>query len=162
MKLILWLFLAFIFISSSLFSQTVDSIIVKTRLLSTDYYYAGSKLNSIKSISRVVRDNPKAISKIKAAETLATVGNIFGFAGGFLIGWPIGSAMSGEEANWNLAYAGGLIAFLGILYEFNSSSSVHDAVDIYNSSIQKSGKPKDTTTLDFYLAPTRVGLALRF
>ena len=57
---------------------------------------------------------------------------ILSFIGGFMVGWPIGSALSGKEPNWAIAAAGG--GFVLIAIPLNSAYKRHarEAVKIYN------------------------------
>lgn len=57
-----------------------------------------------------MRSNAKAYKQINSALPNDYLAKIFSYAGGGLIGWPIGAALSGGKPNWSLAGIGaGLI-----------------------------------------------------
>lgn len=55
-------------------------------------------------------DNQDAYVLMDKVKTRTTVVSVFSYAGGFMIGWPIGTAIAGGDPNWSLAGVGaGLI-----------------------------------------------------
>lgn len=57
---------------------------------------------------------------------------------GFLIGWPIGTAIGGGDPNWLLAGIGAGILIVAIPVSKAATTNALKAVEIYNSSQQTS------------------------
>ncbi len=59
---------------------------------------------------KTMEPNEQAYKEIKAAQSTYTLAIIVGGVGGFMVGWPLGTALSGGEPNWIFAGIGaGLI-----------------------------------------------------
>ena len=70
----------------------------------------------------------KAMANYNAAQVL-------GFVGGFLVGWPLGTAIGGGDPNWGLAAGGGALILASIPLSVSFKKHAETAVSIYN------GKP---------------------
>ena len=54
-----------------------------------------------------MKPNEQAYKLIKSAQSTYTWGKcIFSYAGGFMIGYPLGTALGGGEPNWAMANIG--------------------------------------------------------
>ncbi len=102
--------------------------------------------------------NPQAHATFKKAKTNFDAAGVLGFAGGFLIAFPIGTAIGGGNPEWGLA-AGGVGLLLAAI-PFNSAFKNHalNALDLYNNNITSSRRIK----MNFYLAGTGGKLVIRF
>jgi len=78
----------------------------------------------------------------KVAQTNYTMGNIFASVGGFLIGWPVGTALRGDKPNWNLAAAGAGLVVLGIPFVSAGNKKLKEAVDLYNAGFKETSRYK--------------------
>lgn len=58
---------------------------------------------------------------------------IFSYAGGFMIGWPIGTAIGGGDPNWGIAAAGVGCVLLSIPLANGYKKNAKEAVSIYNN-----------------------------
>jgi hypothetical protein len=66
---------------------------------------------SAAQLSAIARPYPEARAEMKKAQSYLLAGSIFSYTGGFLIGYPIGTAIGGGEPVWAMAAVGaGLIA----------------------------------------------------
>ncbi|UOY06834.1 hypothetical protein L0P88_23315 [Muricauda sp. SCSIO 64092] len=72
---------------------------------------------------------------VKKAQSNNTLASIIGFAGGGLIGWPIGAAIGGGDANWTLAGIGAGLVAIGIPISSSANKKAKQAVELYNSSL---------------------------
>jgi len=97
----------------------------------------GEKLSQ-KDVMEILKMNTQTAELAQAAQTNFTVGNILGFAGGFLVGWPLGSAIRGDEPNWTLAAVGAGLIGLSIPFTSAGNKKLKKALDLYNKSFQKS------------------------
>lgn len=130
------------------YSQTSGSQSIQTPVDTTPiriengYYYQGRKELSKTNIYTLLQTNDLAYQKLKSAQSEQTVATILGYAGGFLIGWPIGTALSGKDANWTVAVLGGVLVGIAIPFARSANKQVRRGIDIYNNAHQK---PKTTS-----------------
>ena len=113
-----------------------DSIKVK-KDLGKVYTFQGKKLKP-KEMLVIMKPNPAAFREMNRAKTNYDVGSVFAFAGGFLVGWSIGSLITTGEVDWRVAGAGA--GFIGISVPFSIGQSKHTkkAVKIYNEGVKSS------------------------
>ena len=95
---------------------------------------------SAKQVYTILEDVPEARAVFAQARVNSTIASVLGFAGGILIGFPLGSALVGADPEWGLALAGA--ALIGISIPFNKAFDRHsaDAIDLYNN--KKSARQK--------------------
>ena len=117
------------------FAQTdTDSIYLKKVFGSYQFYFHNQKL-SLSQIKNVMSSNELAYEQIKAAQSTNAIGMVFAYAGGFLVGWPLGTALGGGEPNWAAAGAG--VALIAVTIGVNKSYNIKAkrAVDTYNNGL---------------------------
>ncbi len=137
-----------------------DSIGIERGFGEYKYIKGGKQLN-IYQLARTMRPNEQAYKKVKLAPTMHVTEMVLSCAGGFLIGWPVGTMLGGGNFDWSLARIGiGFIA-VAIPIEVVFKIKVKQAIDIYNSGLQTSSLNKKS---EIYLSLTEngVGLMLRF
>lgn len=112
---------------------------------------------SPKMVLEAMKDNQQAYSDFKKAKANLDASSILGFAGGLLIGFPIGTAIAGGDPEWGLA-AGG-VGLILVAIPFNAAFKNHalNALDTYNSN-QSARRVK----VNFYLAGTGGKLVIKF
>jgi len=113
---------------------------------------------SPKMVLQIMEVNPQAYAEFKRAKSNYAVAGVLGFAGGVLIGLPLGTAIAGGNPEWGLA-AGGLGLLLATI-PFTAAFKHHalNALDTYNLGLQTSRKVK----MNFYLAGAGGRLVIRF
>jgi hypothetical protein len=74
----------------------------------------------------------------KTAKGIGLMANLFAASGGFLIGWPIGTAIGGGDPNWILAGVGAGLAAIGITISTGAGKKIKQAVEIYNQGVGSS------------------------
>lgn len=146
-------------ISGSLFSQTVqDSIEIKRSFFGTTYKYNGKYLTPNK-IRKTIRVNPEADKVMGYAYGYKMFSDVFSMAGGFLIGYPIGTHLVGrEKPNWELAALGGGLVLIAIPFAIGYSKRVDKAVRIYNDGLRQTTQ---VNKLNFELGYTPDGIGVR-
>lgn len=112
---------------------------------------------SPRMVLETMKDNPLAYAEFKKAKTNLDAASVIGFAGGLLIGFPIGTAIAGGNPEWGLA-AGGLGLILASI-PFTSAFKNHalNALDNYNGSLSSR-----RVKVNFYLAGAGGKLIIRF
>ncbi len=77
----------------------------------------------------------QAYELVKKARTNNTLATVLGGAGGAFVGFPLGQAMGGGDANWTLAGIGlGLVA-VSIPLSSGTNKNLQQAVELYNASL---------------------------
>jgi hypothetical protein len=97
---------------------------------------------SPKMVLTIMKSNPQAHAEFKKAKTNFDAAGVLGFAGGFLIAFPIGTAIGGGDPEWALA-AGGVGLFL-VAIPLNAAFRNHalNALDIFNANPNSSRRSK--------------------
>jgi len=154
MNLKFLLFLPLVALSYSSFSQEIK--IYKT--FGGYRFERDSMVISPKMVLNILEDNEEAYNEFKQAKLNYNVAGVLGFAGGLLIGLPLGTAIAGGDPEWGLA-AGGVGLLLAAI-PFNSAFKQHavSALDLYNQNQSSSRKVK----LNFYLAGVGGKIIIRF
>ena len=122
-------------------------------------FYQDNKLLNLPQLVNIMQSNPESSVEIKKAKSSNTWASVFAFAGGFMVGWPIGTAIGGGDPEWALAGVGaGLIA---ISIPFSSKAKKHSktAVDSYNSRLNVNSSYYN---LELKYSGNGVGLVLNF
>ena len=141
------------------FSQNApDTIEIQKRL--GKVYLMDGKPMLAKDLYAVLNTNEAAAVKVKQAKSNLFPMYLFSFAGGFMIGWPLGTAIAGGDANWTLALIGVGLVGLSIPFQVGYNRNMYDAVRIYNTDLQKLGINR--TILEFGMTGTGVGVRMRF
>lgn len=149
-----------VMLSGNIFSQnTKDSIEIK-RHLGNSFKYQGKYLVP-SQLREIISVNPEAVKEMKRARYNKTFGTIFGFAGGAMLGYTVGTYMStytkGAKTNWTIAAAG--VGFVLITIPFSVANNQHitKAVRIYNEGIRQT---TDSKKLNFNLGFTPNGFRI--
>lgn len=101
--------------------------------------------------------NPEALELVTKAKSAFGTSQVVGFIGGFLIGWPIGTAIGGGEPEWAMLGAGVGIVAIAIPIESGAKKKMKKAVDLISES-PSSG----SASLKFQFSGGAVGLAFNF
>ena len=143
------------------FGQTAaDSISMKKAFGGYQFYHGVKRLN-MNQLVNTMKPNEQAYSQIKSAQSTYTLATIMGGVGGFMVGWPIGTAIGGGEPNWVMAGIGaGLIVF-SIPLSQNFNKKAKQAVDTYNLGL-KTSSLWDKSELRLSMTENGVGLTFRF
>jgi hypothetical protein len=143
------------------FAQTeIDSISMKKAFGGYQFYQGEKRLN-VKQLVNTMKPNEQAYSQMKTAQSSYTIASIVGFAGGFMVGWPVGTAIGGGDPNWAMAGigAGLIVVTIPISQKFNKQAK--QAVDTYNLGLQETSF-WDKRELRFSMTGNGLGLTLRF
>lgn len=126
--------------SFHLFSQAPpDTIEVRKSFWGTTFRHNGKTLRPRDLLDITVAD-PKAYEEMRIAKRNYDVGYAFNFAGGFFLGWPLGTAVGGGEPEWGLAGVGFGLTMVSIPFYQAFVKHTTKAVRIYNAGVA----PKNT------------------
>ncbi len=97
----------------------------------------GKKLKMNELVMMLETYQPAHI-KIKSARADYSIATAVSMAGGFIIGWQLGNAISGNSIKWEMVALGSGVAIMSIPLIKSSFKKAVGAVDLYNK--QLSGK----------------------
>jgi len=149
-----------IVLSYSVFGQTTsDSITVQT-ISGGCKIYQGSRLLTLSELADAVQTNDIAYQEVKKAQSTNNFSTIIGSIGGFMIGYPLGTALGGGKPNWTVFGIGVGLAVISIPITNKCIKQVKSSVDIFNGGLSKTKQP----TSEFYLGLTgnRMAITMTF
>jgi|SRR6478609_5827768 len=152
MKNIFWIVL-FLFV----FEATQAQEITMYKTFGGVRFQRDSTVLSVRQVMEILKEKPKAFEEFKKARTNYNIAGVLGFAGGVMIGIPLGTALVGGDPEWAFA-AGGAVLILGSI-PFNRifKARALNALDIYNG--------KEITSRikhEFYFTGTGARVVLKF
>lgn len=121
----------------------------------------GKKL-TMGNLVKTMESNQQAFELIKKAQSNNTLASIIGFAGGGLIGWPIGTAVGGGDANWTLAGIGAGLIVVGIPIASSANKKAKQAVELYNSSLYSTAYYEFKPEFEIMANGNGIGLSMSF
>ena len=116
--------------------SSADSIYILKKGLGFKYYHKGNQLN-LKGISDLVKSNPEAKKNMRISKGLLAPAYLLSFSGGFMIGYGIGSAISGGKANMAVVGPGIGAWAAGIAMGIVSDKKRASAIKKYNAGLKK-------------------------
>ena len=122
--------------SLSIFSQVQTDSIQAFKVFGGYRFESKGNILTYGNMLDMMKDNPEAYQFMSKAKSTAGVANALGFAGGFMIGWPIGTALGGGKPNWILAGVGCGLLIITIPIISSSNNNALTAIRKYNSSIK--------------------------
>ena len=123
-------------------------------------YISNGKKLTPKQLFALTKTNPEADVVMKRAKSNFNTGSIFSSAGGFLLGWQLGAAISGGKASWAGAGIGAGLIAASIPFSAAYVKHSKQAVTLYNNGLKQTASRK----LQVYpgLTSSGIGLTARF
>ncbi len=143
---------------SSQAQNTEDKLYLKSNFWGNKFY-KGDTIYSINGVLKELAVNEQPYNLMLKAKKDNTFAQIFGAAGGLLIGWPLGTALGGGEPKWYLAGIGAAFAAISIPLSINFKKKANQAIKDHYSLITASSKWKHKPT--YYMGMSATGLKLR-
>jgi len=140
--------------------SAADSITMKQQFGGYQFYQDGYTLN-MSQLGRELMLNEQAHKEFKGAQVNYVISSIIGGAGGFMVGWTLGTAIAGGEPNWALAGIGAGLIVVSIPISQKVNKQVVKAVNIYNGGLDTSSR-WENTELRLAMTGNGFGLTLRF
>jgi hypothetical protein len=147
--------------ATSSFGQMITDTISMKKVFGGYQFYKGDKRLTMGQVVREMEPNAQAYSLIKSAQTTNIFATIVGGAGGFMVGFPLGTALGGGEPNWTMAAIGAGLIVVSIPMNQKVMRRSREAVDIYNSGLRTSSF-WDTRELKLSMSGYGVGFTLAF
>ena len=127
--------------------------------LSKGKFYKGDVRIDARQFVKQMESNREAFAIATKAKSNYDVSNVLGFIGGFMIGWPLGTAIGGGEPEWGLAIGGAAIVGIAIPIQSSASKKFRSAAGIYN---QAAGLDASASLFKVNLSPGGVGVSYNF
>jgi hypothetical protein len=143
------------------FGQTITESISMKKVFGGYSYYKGEKRLNMNQLVTTMKTNELAYTQIKTAKSTYTFASIVAFAGGFMVGWPVGTAIAGGDPNWTLAAVGAGLIVVSIPISQKYNKQAKQAVDTYNGGL-KSTSFWNKNELRLSMTGNGAGLTLRF
>ncbi len=149
-----------LFASFHVLGQTDRDLIKYEKAFGGYRYTLSGRPVSIMQVSDIIGNNPETTVYLKKAKTNYYTSMVFNYAGGFMVGWPIGTAIGGGEPEWGLAAIGGGLILFGITFNNAANRNTIKAIDLYNSWKMNNGTR--VYSMSFGLNSSGIGLSLKF
>ncbi len=156
-KIVLTLIFAAVLITISSAQQ------IETKKVFGGYQYTqnGDRM-TMGDLVKVMESNSEALAHMKKAKSNNVLASILGGAGGALIGFPIGTAIGGGEANWALAGIGSGLVIIGIPISSNVNKNAKKAVELYNASLNNTAQNYFNPEFKIIGNRNGIGLSMNF
>jgi hypothetical protein len=125
----------FFFALSGISQEASTEIEVKKVFGGYNFLANGEKLK-VKQLVKMMEPYQPAYEEMKSARTNLHMAGAVSFTGGFIVGWQLGKAISGETPKWGMVALGTGIALVSIPLTKNSFKKAIKAVGLYNSSLK--------------------------
>ncbi len=99
-----------------------------------NFILEGQKLR-INELVHILETNQPAHIKIKSARTDYSIATAVSMVGGFMVGWQLGNAVSGNSVKWEMIALGSGVAIVAIPLTKRSMKKAVGAVKLYNESL---------------------------
>ena len=126
------------------------------------FYYDGLKVNA-DGVERIMRSNTEALELLRQGNKQANGASVVGGIGGFLIGWPIGTAIAGGDPAWELAGVGAGISVISAIIYSSANKKIKRSIELYNAGTPSSySMPGVIREINLMVRPAEVGLSFTF
>ncbi len=143
------------------FGQVSRDTITMKKVFGGYLFYQNDKKINMSQLVETMQPNEQAYKEIKKARSTYIISTIIGGAGGFMIGWPIGTALAGGDPEWIMAGIGAGLYVISIPITQKYNKQAKSAVGIYNGGFMNSTTiKKPELKLGFH--GSQIGLTFRF
>lgn len=113
-----------------------------------------------RQLLNLMQNYPDAYLEMRKAKSNYDAASVFGFIGGFCIGYPLGQALAGGEPTWALAGVGAGMLVISIPLSNAYNKRAKNAIRMYNSEISGAAMEeyKRSWVLKAGITPSGVGL----
>jgi len=141
-------------------TQSVNDTIQFEKAAGGYKYIYNNQILSLDKLGAMMQNNSIATEYFKKAKGNSGFANVLGFAGGFLIGYSLGTAIGGGKVNWTVVGVGCGLIVIAIPIVGSANKNLHNAVNAYNHGNTTSRIDK----IDLLLGMNQSGLgvAIRF
>jgi len=120
-------------LASQAFSQAPDSVIQIETTFWGIQYMQGKQQLSFREVGWVLAADREAFGEYRKARTDYVVGTAVGLTGAALIGYSVGSALSGAAPHWSVAAVGAGVLLVAIPLNNRFHRRIRQAIGMYNN-----------------------------
>lgn len=124
-------------------------------------FYQNNQMLGLKQLQQAVISNRQAFEKVHTARNNKAMASITSGLAGFLIGWQLGTIITGGEPNWLMASIGAGLIIISIPISSSAKKRAIEGVEIYNSSLEDISYKKERTNPEFSFGTTSEGIGVR-
>ncbi len=161
MKRSIFLTAIFLMVFTTGFAQTNSDSISAKKIFGGYQYFQNETPLTVNQLMETLETNKEAYRIIKNAKGSYDFAMVLSYAGGFCIGYPIGTALGGGEPNWKIAGIGAGLVLVAIPLSNKFNKKALEAVNIYNQDFNKTSF-WDDKELKLTYTSNGLGLNLRF
>jgi hypothetical protein len=143
------------------FGQTSNDSITLKKVVGGYQFFYKQKRQNINQLVKIMEPDQQARDQMLAAQATNTLATIISCAGGFMVGWPIGTYIGGGKPNWVLAGIGAGLIVVSIPISQKFCRQSKEAVDTYNSGLSPTTF-RDRNELKFSVTGNGATVTLRF
>lgn len=114
----------------------------------------------MRDLKRITQNHPEAYQYMEKAGTNNDLSNVFGFIGGALVGWPLGTAIGGGDPNWTLAAAGGALIGISIPFAIGFKKNAIKGAELYNQN--RAASSYQSVSIQLHAGSSGIGISLAF
>ena len=162
MKKINLLFTVMLFCYMSTYSQTAADSITISKIRGGYQFMQYGRLLTVSQLGETLRSNDAAYKEFKKGRGTYSLSMVMAGTGGFLIGWPLGTAIGGGDPNWAMAGVGAGLVAIALPLSMSSAKRIKSAAEIYNLDIQHTYFPGKRLEFNFGLHSNGIGLLVNF
>lgn len=158
MKKSILFFMFFLLFGSLNLSAQINSEAIEIK---KNKYLINEQVLMPKDLLSITESNTQAYDFMKKAKSNYDAASVFSFAGGFLIGYPIGMAIGGGDPEWAMAAVGAGLSLISIPFIISYHKNAKKAIGIYNKDLPQT---QNSRSFSFELQPkvNGVGLVMKF
>ena len=142
------------------FGQTAPDSISMKKVFGGYAFFQNEKRLNMNQLLIATETNEQAYKIMKEAKTTYTWATIVGSAGGFMVGWQLGTALAGGEPNWVMAGVGAGLVIVSIPISNKFNTQAKSAVETFNGGLRQTSF-WNKNELKFALTENGVGLTLK-
>lgn len=114
------------------FAQGTEGKIRMEKHFGGPRFYQDERLLKPKDVLNIMASDEEAFNVFKKAKANYDAAQVFGFIGGFMVGWPLGTALGGGEPQWGIVAGGAGALLLSLPFSGEFKKHARNAVEIYN------------------------------
>jgi hypothetical protein len=137
-------------------AQNLEEIVVVRKSFGHVYFLSGRQLSKAELLY-VLDSHSDARNELRKGYRNKLPAAILSYAGGFLIGYPIGNKIAGGDPNWEMGGIGAGLLGLSLPFTVAINKRELRAVSLYNAGLHQTLKPR----YDLLLGYTPNGVSLR-
>ncbi len=113
-------------------SQNANELEMRSNFFGSKFY-KGDTIMGINQVLEEMAPNEAVYNLMISAKKDNVFAQLLGAAGGFMIGWPVGTAIGGGEPNWTMAGIGAGLVAISIPISSNFKKKALSAIKQHNN-----------------------------